>query len=319
MRATATGSRIVTVRHCHEFDGGAVARPGEIAFAAVGHGGSDAGLAKDVDGALKLIVTVNIPFAATGLIATTRVGGNSHMRDTSGGPAARYKLTKGGESANVIPTPGGSVILAGIASLEARSLVTVDQRIEGHPLATGRAAVLTLRVLTPNQRFTQIVSARVIVIAVLCPTCQTCATLANIPYGAETSILTRSSIVGMIAASLSITRVIGADVVVAAIQRRSANTLPPRTAIGGGTGMTIITIARRRYKEATGIRVARVRGAHIVIVADDPCTRLAGARTTTVLRRTNVTVVARGVIVLMHAAEVRRTGIVGAEVIVVAL
>lgn len=110
---------------------------------------------------------------------------------------------------------------------------------------------------------------------------------------AEKAVVTGGRIIRIHATRLGITGVVGADVFVVAIGRRAAHTDFVGTGIVGGTSAPVVARRRIGCVAATGLRIAKVIGASVSIIANQRSAADAGAIITGIACGARVAIVAR--------------------------
>jgi len=172
--------------------------------------------------------------------------------------------------------------------------------------------------LTPRGGLTGVISARVIVAAILGTTWDAGTVLAEVSLGTETAIVTCRIVIGMNTSHIGIAGVIRANNVIITIKGGTTNTLTVCAGIQSRTRISVIAVTCQGHVRATRFRIAGVAGTHIVIAAGHYIAGLADSACTYVLNRAYIPIVARGRIAGMNTAKIRFTTIVSAEVLIIA-
>lgn len=121
----------------------------------------------------------------------------------------------------------------------------------------------------------------------------------------------------VVAAASGQTDVLGAGIVVVAVEGSDAEALTPLADVPGGASVLIVTGEGVVPVDTARVRRAGIDSADIAVVTDQGIPTLAGAATTLIPDGARVQVVARGGVVLVGAAPGGCTGIRGADIPVV--
>jgi hypothetical protein len=113
------------------------------------------------------------------------------------------------------------------------------------------------------------------------------------------------------------TLVVGADVVVVAFERQAAEATPVCTLVTDGAGVAVITGSGVGLVLAAKLRIAGVVGAHIPVVANQGCSRLALSIRASVAVGTHIVVRTGKGVVGMDTARSRVARIIGTGVAII--
>ncbi len=143
--------------------------------------------------------------------------------------------------------------------------------------------------------------------------------LAGVAKGARIAVLAGDGVVGVDTPYPRFARIVGADVFIVAVDRRSIDAGAHAAAahIPGGTSISVIARQGVGAKDTAGHGVARIVGAVVVVVAGHDAYGDAQAQLAVVAGGANVVIVTRGAVEHRYAPGVRVAVCVGADVAVV--
>src|SRR5207237_126785 len=163
---------------------------------------------------------------------------------------------------------------------------------------------------------TGVVGAEVAVVAAERRAAHTLPAGAGVVRGAGVGIVAGGPVGGVHAPRLRPARVVRADVAVVTARRRAAHARAARADVDRRAGIAVVAGGRVRRVHAARRRVARVIGAHVVVVAAAPRPHALPARAG-IARRAGVVIVAGPAPGRIHAARRRIAGVRRAHVGVV--
>jgi hypothetical protein len=140
--------------------------------------------------------------------------------------------------------------------------------------------------------------------------------IANSAHGA---VIAGQDVVMMHAPQFHVTDVVGAGIIVIATDKGCNHAHSPLAVIPRSTLRTIVTGAGVGHELAPGLGVAGIIGAGVTIVAGETAPSHAIAQMAVVARGTQVTIVTRRAVEAMRTPHVGNTGVIGADVVVVAV
>ena len=204
----------------------------------------------------------------------------------------------------------------GVSGADAQA---VAARIDERAKLTVVAGVGVVDLYTPRRGIACVIRTDISVIAVRLWTPETATAEAGIVGGAGIPVVAGRGVVGVDAPGEGIARIIGASIAVVTVGRRSPHATAFRTGVVGRTSISVVAREGVVDVDAPGGWIARIIGADIGVVA----VRRRTADTTTdragIVRGTGVAVVTRGRVVGIHTSGGRITGIIGADIGIIAI
>ena len=142
--------------------------------------------------------------------------------------------------------------------------------------------------------------------------------MADIVHGTQVPIGTRHSVEFMDAALGRVAGIVGAEIVIVAKEGGVVHASLVQAVVTAGAGIPVIARDRVGLRQAARVRTAGIIGADVAVIADERLSADTFPGRTGIAKGTDITVTARHTVGLLDTAQGRVTGIVGAEIIVVA-
>jgi len=162
-----------------------------------------------------------------------------------------------------------------------------------------------------------VVGAEVAIVAVGRRAAHARPTAARVAGRTGVAVITRGGVVGVHAAGGGVAAVVGTDIAIVAVRRRAAHARPAAARVVSGTGVAVIARGRIVRVHAAGGGVAAVVGTDVAIVAGRRRAAHARPAAASVVGGAGITVVARDVVVDVHATSLRIANVVGTDIAVV--
>lgn len=218
-----------------------------------------------------------------------------------------------GKGANRIGWRDASRILrsananAGVAEVVQRAQVTVV------------ATSVVVRGDATGSRVARIVGAGITIIANRCRSTHAGAGGAGVGGGARVAVVAGGRVGGVHTTSNRVARIVGTNIAVIAVQRRSTNTGTRGAGIGGGASIAVVTTSGVVGVDASRCGIARVVCTNVSVIATQRRSANASAQRTGVSGGARIAVVATRGVVGADTAGGRVARIVGTHVAVVAV